>query len=355
MPKVWHGLARAFIREGHRVTILARKFPGQPDEEREGNLSILRMRGFSQSANVARDLAKDLMYTINVLPRLPSADILVTNDFWVPALAPTARRSAGAVVVCAARFPKGQYWLYSRAAKVVAISTAVRKAIVGEQPLLGPKTVVIPLPVDVDAFAFDGDSRAPQKRTLLYVGRVHPEKGIDLLLHAFVSIANRCPDWRLKIVGPVDEADGGGGTLFGDSLHALGRGFDVVFSGPIFEQEALAREYRDAALFCYPSLADRGEAFGLAPLEAMAAGVPAIVSALDCFADFICNGENGWVFDHRAENPEERLADTLELAMNDAPARRRLGERARSDAGRFTYTAVAKRYLGEFERILAVR
>ena len=64
-------------------------------------------------------------------------DILVTNDFWVPALAGRFRKEAGAVVVCAARYPKGQYWLYSQAAKVVAISTAVRSAIVAERPALG--------------------------------------------------------------------------------------------------------------------------------------------------------------------------------------------------------------------------
>ena len=237
----------------------------------------------------------------------------------------------------------------------IAISTAVRTAIVDEQPALAQRTVVIPLPVDLGAFAGNGRSDASEKRTLLYVGRVHPEKGIELLLRAFALVARRFPDWRMKIVGPVAEADGGGGGRFGQSLRESARGLDVEFAGPVFDIAKLATEFREADLFCYPSLADRGEAFGLAPLEAMAAGMPPIVSALECFRDFVCHGENGWVFDHRAGNPETRLADVLALAMSDSGALIRMGERARLDAGRFTFPAVAQQYLDEFSRILATR
>ena len=162
------------------------------------------------------------------------------------------------------------------------------------------RTIVIPLPIDVDALACKNRSRGTQERTLLFVGRVHPEKGIELLLRAFAIIATRFPEWRLKIVGPVDEADGGGGSQFDGRIRALAEGLNVEFPGPVFDAAVLAAEYRNADLFCYPSLADRGEAFGVAPLESMAAGVPPIVSTLECFRDFICDGENGWVFDHRA-------------------------------------------------------
>ena len=355
MPKVWHGLAQEFSRLGHRVSTLARKFPGQPDEERSGDVHIIRTLGFAQGGSIARDIAKDFVYAANLLLRLPRADILVTNDFWVPTLAAAFRRGAGAVVVCAARYPKGQYWLYRRAARIVAISTTVRTAIIGEEPTLAQRTVVIPLPVDVDVFSGHRPSRTSRKRTLLYVGRVHPEKGIELLLRAFALVANRFPDWRLKIVGPMAEADGGGGQRFEHTMRGLAQGLDVEFGGPVFDAAALATEYSRADLFCYPSLADRGEAFGLAPLEAMAAGVPPIVSALECFRDYIADGENGWVFDHHAGDSKARLAEVLARAMNDDGARMRMSRRARLDARRFTYAVVAQRYLDEFQKIVAAR
>ena len=355
MPKAWYGLAREFGRAGHRVAIFARKFPGQPDSENEGALSIVRTRGFAQGHSIVRDLAKDLLYATSVVRRLPSADILVTNDFWVPALAARSRRSVGATVICAARYPKGQYRLYDRAARIVAISSAVRAAIVRERPVLGSRTVVIPLPVDVDAFSAAALPKRSSSRTLLYVGRVHPEKGIELLLRAFAVVAPRFPDWRLRIVGPVGASDGGGGESFGGRLGALAGASNVELTGPVFEPAALAAEYRDADLFCYPSLADRGEAFGLAPLEAMAAGLAPVVSALECFRDFVRDGETGWTFEHRAAGAEQRLADVLARAMSDDATRHEMNARARSAAQRYTYASIARRYLDEFERLLATQ
>jgi glycosyltransferase involved in cell wall biosynthesis len=353
MSKTWYALAQAFDRAGHRVTLVARKYAGQPDVGTEGNLRFMRTRGFEQGRSVIVDLGKDLLYAANALQSLPAADILVTNDFWMPVLAGFFRRRTGAMVVCAARYPKGQYRLYGRATRIVAISTAVQSAIAAEAPGLAPRTTVIPLPVDTDALGRGEGASPPEKRTLLFVGRVHPEKGIELLVAAFSRLAPRFPDWRLRIVGPIAVAEGGGGERFDRFLRDRARAFDVEFGGPIFDASALAAEYRRAALFCYPSLADRGEAFGVAPLEAMAAGVPPVVSALECFGDFVRDGRNGWVFDHRGANAESALVEVLAQAMQDGEARRCRGESARADAMRFGYAAVAGQYLALFERILA--
>lgn len=352
MQKAWHGLAREMARAGHAVTVVARSFPGQPAEESIDGVRFLRTRGFSQGRRVAWDLAKDLLYAVNVLPRLPRADILVTNDFWVPALAASLRRAAGDVVVSAARFPKGQYRLYRRAARIVAISGAVKAALTQEQPAVAVKTVVIPLPVDFELFSQPASARGPGKR-LLYVGRVHPEKGIELLLGAFARLADRYPEWRLEIVGPAAEAEGGGGEAYLERLRELARGQRVEFSDAIFEPEALAAVYRSGDLFCYPSLAERGEAFGVAALEAMAAGVPAVVSGLACFRDFVRDGENGWTFDHRGPGAAPHLAGVLANAMADDRLREQVGRAARQGAQRFGFAAVAGAYLGEFERIVA--
>jgi glycosyltransferase involved in cell wall biosynthesis len=75
----------------------------------------------------------------------------------------------------------------------------------------------------------------------------------------------------------------------------------------------------NAAVFVYPSLAEQGETFGLAPLEAMACGAVPIVSDLACFGDYITPGVNGLVFNHRASNAAGLLAkEMLALASNPA-------------------------------------
>lgn len=351
MQKSWHGLARELARAGHEVTIVARAFPGQPPAEIFEGVHFRRIRGYSQGRHLAWDLAKDLLYAVNVLPQLPLADILVTNDFWVPALAARWRRSAGAVVVSAGRFPKGQYRLYRRAARVVAISTAVRDAIVTEQPEVGARTVVIPLPLDLELFPPTPPGSADD-RTLLYVGRVHPEKGVEILLRAFARLGERFPEWSLRIVGPVVEKEGGGGEVYLRRLRELARGQRVDFRGPVFDPAALATIYRSADLFCYPSLAERGEAFGVAALESMAAGVAPVVSDLACFRDFLRDGENGWVFDHRSPRAVEALAHTLAQAMEGPALRKRAGSAARTRAEGFSFASIAGKYLEEFSRIV---
>ena len=106
------------------------------------------------------------------------------------------------------------------------------------------------------------------------------------------------------IVGPAEEKLGGGGESYLASLkHSAKRANNrVTFAGPIFDAVELEQTFRGAKLFVYPSLAERGESFGLAPLEAMTHGCAVLVSKLECFGDFIRDGETGFVFDHRLCN-----------------------------------------------------
>jgi len=354
MQKSWHAMAREFVRSGHEVAVISRSFSGQPAKETIDGIQFLRTRGFAQGRRVAWDLVKDLVYAANVLPRLPVADILVTNDFWLPALAAKFRPSAGAVVVSAGRFPKGQYRLYRRASRIVAISGAVKAAIAAQEPAVGAKTTVIPLPVDLELFG-RGPATSGQEsgdRKLLYVGRVHPEKGLALLVGAFTRLAERFPKWRVEVVGPVSEIEGGGGESYLEHLLCLAEGRRIEFLSPIYDPEALAAVYRSSDLFCYPSLAEYGEAFGVAALESMASGVPPVVSDLACFREFLRENGNGWIFDHRSPRAEETLAAVLERPMADQSLRERAGREARRDAERFGFAAVARQYVAQFELIM---
>jgi len=107
-----------------------------------------------------------------------------------------------------------------------------------------------------------------------------------------------------------------------------------------------------ATLFCYPSLAEKGESFGLAALEAMACGTPPLVSSLECFRDFVSEGRTGWVFDHRGADPEAALAKALEAAMADPGRALEAGRRASAAARKFGYAEVAGSYLADFRQLL---
>lgn len=350
IPRLWQGLAEEFVRRGHSVGIFARSFPGQPRRGKINGVNYLRWGGFSQGLSVKLDLVKDFFYAAGATWQLPSGDILVTNDFWLPVFAARFRRDAGKVVINANRFPKGQFRLYQSAARIAAASGAVRNAIVRECPSLAAKTRVVPNPIDTSVMTPAKVRRAAdENKILLFVGRLHPEKGVHILIEAFSRVPYRHPDWRLRLVGPVEEKSGGGGAAYQQRLEKLAAGLPVEFAGPVFDSGKLAEIYRQADLFCYPSFAEKGESFGVAPLESMACGVPPVVSDLECFRDYLTDGETGWFFNHRSGNPVKSLADKLTEVMITPGQISAAGQQAAAIARRFSYAAVAEQYLADFD------
>ena len=125
---------------------------------------------------------------------------------------------------------------------------------------------------------------------------------MHLLVEAFARLRRgEFADWKLIIVGSTDSREGGEGEAYLRQLRqsaAVARD-RVVFRGPIFETAVLEEEFRAARIFAYPSLAARGETFGLAPLEAMTHGCAVLVSDLGCFRDFISPNETAFCLRRR--------------------------------------------------------
>jgi glycosyltransferase involved in cell wall biosynthesis len=115
----------------------------------------------------------------------------------------------------------------------------------------------------------------------------------------------------------------------------------------------LASHYQSAVIFVYPSLAEKGEAMGLAAVEAMANGCVPLVSNLDCFRDYIQDGTNGFVFDHRHGDPVQNLATRVTdlLRLSEANLAR-IAEVARDVTREFAVETVAEKYLDDFASLL---
>lgn len=353
VPRLWQGLAEQFVAMGHQVTIVCRSYPSQPQQEIINGVKYFRYSGFPQSRSIAWDLLKDLAYALLVLPVLPRADILVINDFWLPVFASTLRSDAGQIVINANRFPKGQYFLYAGVTRIAAASRAIKEAIAKQCPPANSRLRVIPNPIDTNVFYPPVSSRSTRKdKTILYAGRVHPEKGIHLLIDAFAILCQDLSDVKLRIIGPFRQNQGGGGEDYLHSLKIKAQELLVEFSEPIFDGNKLAEAYRNADLFCYPSLADKGESFGVAPLEAMATGLVPIVSNLDCFRDFIEEGKTGYFFNHRSPNAAKNLSSTLASALLNHKATGEMAINASRNAICFSYEKIAKLYLTEFEKLI---
>jgi glycosyltransferase involved in cell wall biosynthesis len=353
VPRMWHGLAEEFARRGHDVVLMPRVSPDQPKSELRNGVRYERVGGFAQGRSTYLDLAKDLVYAVQVLRHLPAADILVLNDFWLPVLTGWFSRGTGLTVVSANRFPKGQYRFYPHVARVIAASRAIKKAIIEQTPAIASRVRCIPNPLDTSQFVPPSTSRKkPAGKKILYVGRVHPEKGVHLLVAAFGQITGKHAGTTLQVVGPTQPKQGGGGQKYLRELTRLADGFPVTFAPPEFDVSKLAAIYQGADLFCYPTMAEKGEALPVAPLEAMSTGLPVIVSSLECFSDFLRPSENGLQFNHRTNDPAGELARALENALSDWDRTRELGRRGIITAQAFSFPGIANKFLEEFERLL---
>ena len=139
--------------------------------------------------------------------------------------------------------------------------------------------VVVPLGTDIPEKTA---SHSEAVKYLLFIGRIYPVKGLDLLLKAWARSQARTLGWHLVCVGPnqagymeelVDLAQRLGLSVHQASVQAC-TGADVTFTGALFGQEK-TQAYLKARGLVLPSYTEN---FGGVVVDALAAGVPVLVS-----------------------------------------------------------------------------
>lgn len=182
----------------------------------------------------------------------------------------------------------------------------------GEIRALGLEAPVAVVPNGIDIPAPAARRIDPAgTRTLLFLSRIHPKKGIENLLAAWGELEPAHRDWRMRIVG-VGDAD------YTRELQklALERKLSrVEFPGPLYGADKAAC-YRNADLFVLPTFSEN---FGMVVAEALAHGCPVVVSHGAPWREVTDKGCGWWV-----GNDPAILAETLDAAM-----RLPLGELAR--------------------------
>jgi glycosyltransferase involved in cell wall biosynthesis len=166
--------------------------------------------------------------------------------------------------------------------------------------------------------------------TVLYVGRLSPEKGLDTVLAAFRGVLARRPEARLVLVGDGPQRD-----ELRRSAASLGIAPHVVFAGAR-EPDALWPHYLEADCLV---LASRREPWGLVVNEALSLGCPVVVSdRCGCVPELVVDGVTGHSFPC---DDVEALTDRLLAVLASAPGGDRLSEGCLRVIGRYTPTAAA--------------
>ena len=193
---------------------------------------------------------------------------------------------------------------------------------------------VVPNGVDVARFANAApleDLRDPERPLVLFVGRLEPRKGLDVLVRAFLRVRAAKPRARLCVVG-----DGAQRVRCQQMIPSSIR-HDALFVGHVDEAEK-PRYFASADLFVAPNVG--GESFGIVLLEAMAAGVPIVASDIPGFRTVMRDGQHG-----RFVPPGDAaaLADAIQTLLSNGKLRQAMSSEGRRRAAEYDWPEVADR------------
>jgi alpha-maltose-1-phosphate synthase len=198
-----------------------------------------------------------------------------------------------------------------------------------------------------DPARYHPSARGEEREGVLFVGRLTPHKGVDLLIRAVP------PDVPLTVVGTLGHDPRPPESGYPELIARLARGRRVRFVTRADDAE-VAVFYRRAAVVCLPSVhvtcygrrVEISELLGLTAIESMASGTPVICSRLDGLVEVVRHGETGFLVE--PGNVAE-LRDRIATVLADRRLARCLGDNARWLAlERFTWQACAQRCLAAY-------
>ena len=352
------GLAVALAARGHKLTVLTTDAGSRsgrvdaPAEEMRNGVRVIRLRNRAPKLRISANLSTPAGLAGMARSLLPGMDLVHLHEFrTVEALqvTPEAVRAGVPIILSphgTLTLETGRSFLKSRwdqllsrrvadhLAAVVALTDAEAEDVrllwarLGRTP---PPLHIVPNGVNPADVTPSAPARAGFRRryelgdapVCLFLGRLHARKGVDVLAQAF--LAANIPDTRLVIAGPDEGMQ--------HRLEELGDP-RIVLTGYLGPEERLAA-LAAADVFALPAT---GEGLSMAALEALAAGLPVILSP-GCNLPEVEPAGAGL----EVEPALEPLTAALRLLLNDHELRLRMGAAARTLVeSRFTWARVAE-------------
>lgn len=215
---------------------------------------------------------------------------------------------------------------------------------------------IIPNGIETDGYPCRTDMSLVKKQ-ILFLSRVHPKKGIEVLIDAFANIYQDFTDWKVVIVGNGEDSYR---RALKNKVLNFGLSSCVEILSPVFG-EAKVKLYQESSVFCLPSYSEN---FGMVIAEAMSCGVPAIttngtpwqllngeVSTMGASLDMLGNNKRtGWCIDLSVDNLEKALREAM---MMPSVELYEMGQRgSKLVNANFNYRMVAKMNLALYDWII---
>jgi L-malate glycosyltransferase len=351
--------AHELARRGHQVTVYTRRIGGSPVRERDGAVEICRairtwdlgpLFGVTFLASLAWRLWRDRRKLDLVHCHQASWEAVAAG--WIH-----GRTGLPTLVQPAASGPYGEFQLMSRTrgqrfvrssilanSHFVAISEHIQEEL-RSWGVPSERLSRFASGIDVDEFAPGPsplESQLPARPRVIFLGRLHPQKNLVLLIQAWQLVHRQFPAANLLLAGDGPQRQELEQLV--DTLHLRSC---VHFLGA--QREPLP--YLQASdLFVLPSVS---EGMSNSLLEAMACGLPCVVSAAGGNVDLVHDGQAGLVAD--ATIPTD-LADQLAKMLGDPSQRARCGVSARQIiCQKYSIKSIVDRYEALYARLVARR
>jgi glycosyltransferase involved in cell wall biosynthesis len=320
-----------------RILKWAGKKAGNTRPQDLGELTLSMLRG--EQGNQARELDQ----LITWLNTQPQTDLICLSSALLVGMADRLKSGLHAPVVCMFQgedvfldsLPAGQRadcWkeLSQRAKRIDLLAAPSRYFgdLMEKRLDLSPNSVqTVPNGINLEGYASSpGDSHLPVTPTLGFFARMCPDKGLDLLIDAFIELRRRDRVKGLKLLvggscGPGDQpfVDG-----LRDRLKRSGFAADVEFRPNLDRADKIAF-LKSLSVFSVP--ARYAEAFGLYVIEALATGVPVVQPASGAFPELVTKSGGGVLFE--PGNPQAYV-DALEQLLMDSSRAKQLGAAGRN-------------------------
>lgn len=373
LQPVFYYLSKEQSARGHEVNIVARQHGNQPAVEDDGDVRIYRVNepfnrtAYEKVRSLDGERENSIIHTHS------------TSGFFMSFLKGTLRsrfvthvHGASRSVAMPAKIKFSQYvpeysmskmWYYyfrerllwSASQRVLAVSSTLKNDLMTYYGISGSRIDVVYNGVDTNLFKKLQDFELPEpikrfegKSIVLYVGHFGPRKGVVHLINAMRNVVAQVPDAVLVCIGGVPQWLTGTGywdqlKTQVDSLNLQDR---ILLLDRIPNSE-LPQYYSAASIFV---LASYYEAFAKVVIEAMACGLPVVVTREGGLGEAVEDGKTGRLVDYGSRS---QLTRAIVETLQDARAARAMGREARKRVEKdFTWQAVADRIDKTYSAIL---
>ena len=252
----------------------------------------------------------------------------------------------------------GEEQVVKASAALIANTASEAASLVSLYDACPERVFVVPPGVDLTTYKVNGGKKSARKRLsisdetqlLLFVGRIQPHKGPEVLIRAVAEMVKHNPNLRATLRAVIMGGASGNGSKEPEKLKGLATFLgisDVIqFMPPVLRDE-LSEWYRAADLVCVPSYS---ESFGLVALEAQACGTPVVATAVGGLRTAVADGISGSLVD--GHDPRAWSATILRLLLE--PQRRLLlSMGAVEHASHFGWDTTARGILDVYDQVLS--